>query len=138
MKRIFILISLVFAQTTFAQKMKLNFKNEDIAKLVERYSQSSGQKFILDASVRGSVSIFNPTEVTHEEAFNQISTALALNGFGISQQGDTMVIQPARNVQRSLVQVSSELPTLKPERMALGPLTYNSVLPNKSLKSIEI
>lgn len=99
------------------QKLKMYFVNEDIVKLIEIYSKASGDKFILDPSVRGKVTILNQQEVSLEEAYNQLSTTLALNGYAIVKEGDTKVVMTARNAQRSLTEVGSELPPLKPERM---------------------
>jgi general secretion pathway protein D len=98
-------------------KMKMYFNNEEIIKIIEKYSKASGQKFVVDPGVRGRVSIFNQDEVTVEEAFNQLSSALAINGFAISKQGDTMVVKSGRNIQRDLIEVSTQQPSLKPERM---------------------
>jgi general secretion pathway protein D len=110
-----ILLSVPVVQA--AGKIKMNFTNEELIKIVQMYSKESGQKFIVDPSVRGKVSIFQQEPVTVEEAFNQLSSALAVNGFAISKQGDTMVIKSARNIQRDMIEVSSERPGIKPERM---------------------
>jgi type II secretory pathway component GspD/PulD (secretin) len=98
-------------------KIRMNFRNQEIINLIETYAKQSGQKFVIDATVRGKVSIFIQEPVSVEEAFNQLSIALALNGYAISTQGDTMVVQSARNVQRNLIEVSTERPIPKPERM---------------------
>ena len=99
------------------EKMKMYFKNEELIQIIELYAKASKQKFVVDANVRGRVSIFLPEAVTLTDAFNQLSSALAVNGLAISRQGDTMVIQSARNIQRNYIEVSSEVPALKPERM---------------------
>lgn len=110
-----------------AENIKMYFNNEEITKIVEIYSKASGQKFVLDPGVRGKVSIFIQEPITIEEAFNQLSSALALNGFGISKQGDTMVIKSARNIQRDLMEVSTEVPALKPERMYTWIYTFKNI-----------
>lgn len=113
------LLMIIFsvASANAENKIKMNFTNEELPKMIEFYSKASGQKFVLDPAVRGKASIIVQEPVTIEEAFNHLSTALALNGFAISKQGDTMVIMSARNIQRSLVEVSTTVPALKPERM---------------------
>lgn len=98
-------------------KIKMYYNNEELTKVIESYSKASGQKFVVDPSVRGKISIFLQEHVSIEEAFNQLSSALAVNGYAISKQGDTMVIKSARNIQRDLIEVSTERPSLKPERM---------------------
>lgn len=122
-------LALAFSiSTAFAQeKLKMYFNNEELTKIIEIYSKASGQKFILDPSVRGKVSIFNQEPVTQEEFFNQLSSALAINGYAISKQGDTMIIKSARNIQRDLIEVSKELPSLKPERMYTWIYTAKSI-----------
>lgn len=98
-------------------KLKMYYKNEELTKIIEAYSKASGQKFVLDPMVRGKVSIFMQQPVSIPEAFNHLSSALAINGYAISTQGDTMVIKTARNIQRDLIEVSTERPSLKPERL---------------------
>jgi type II secretory pathway component GspD/PulD (secretin) len=106
-----------FSLAQAADKIKMYYNNEEISKIIEMYSKASGQKFVVDAGVRGKISIFQQEPVTLEEGFNQLSSALALNGFAISKQGDTLIVMSARNIQRSLIEVSTERPSLKPERM---------------------
>lgn len=100
-----------------ADKMKMHFNNEDLIKVIESYSKASGQKFVIDPGVRGRITIFIQEPISLEESFNHLSSALAINGYAISKQGDTMIIKSARNIQRDLIEVSTERPSLKPERM---------------------
>ncbi len=97
--------------------LKYNFRNEDIVKLIEEYAKASGQKIIVDPQVRGKVTILNPEPITLDEAFNQLSTALMINGLAFSKQGDTFVVLQARSVQRNLIEVVTELPPIKPDKM---------------------
>jgi general secretion pathway protein D len=97
--------------------IKFNFENAEITSVLNTYSNASGQKFVIDPSVRGKISILSKKNVSLAEAFDLLSTALALNQFAISEQGDTMVVMSTRNIQRSLVPVLRELPPLKPERI---------------------
>lgn len=116
------LVTLILAVFTISisqaeDKIKMYFNNEELTKIIEFYSKFSGQKFVVDATVRGKISIFLQEPVSVEEAFNHLSSALALNGYAISKQGDTMVIAAARNIQRDLIEVSTERPGLKPQRL---------------------
>ena len=127
----FVIATLILASSgAFAATdgtMKLNVKNDELLNVIETYSKASGQKFVIDPAVRGKISILNQQPITLPEAFNQLSSALAINGFAISTQGDTMIIKSARNIQRDLVEVSTELPALKPERMATWIITLKHV-----------
>jgi general secretion pathway protein D len=113
----FLVSGLSLSLANAAEKIKMNFQNEDLVKVIQLYSKEARQKFIVDPSVRGKISIFQPEAVTVEEAFNQLSSALAVHSFAISKQGDTMLVKPSRNIQRDLIEVSPERPSLKPERM---------------------
>lgn len=127
----FVIASLILASSyAFAASeptLKLYVKNDEILNVIETYSKASGQKFVIDPGVRGKISILNQAPVTVPEAFNQLSSALAINGFAISKQGDTMIIKSARNIQRDLVEVSTELPALKPERMATWIISFKNL-----------
>lgn len=117
--KLLVLIFTVFAMN-LAQaedKVKMYYNNEELTKVIEFYSKASGQKLVVDPSVRGKISIYLQEPISVEEAFNQLSSALALNGYAISKQGDTMVVTSARNIQRDLIEVSTERPSLKPERI---------------------
>lgn len=105
------------ASISSSTKLNMTFMNEDLLKIIETYSKASGQKFIVDPGVRGKITIMLPEPVTLDEAFNQLSSALAINGFSISKQGDTMIVKSARNIQRDFIEVSTEVPSMKPERM---------------------
>lgn len=114
-----LLIGLIVSNMAFSaeKKMKMNFTNEDITKIISAYSKASDQSFIIDPSVRGPISILNADSVEMPEAFNQLSTALAVSGFAISKQDSMFVVRPARSVQRDLIEVTGDVPALKPERM---------------------
>lgn len=102
---------------TSEKTITYNFKDADIVKLIEDYSRASGQKIIVDPQVRGKATIFNATPITLDEAFNQLSTAMMINGLAFSKQGDTLVALQARSVQRNQIEVVTELPPLRPDKM---------------------
>ncbi|HWU44992.1 MAG TPA: secretin N-terminal domain-containing protein [Bdellovibrio sp.] len=121
MKQGLLIIALIFQvlAARAADTISFSFQNEDLPKIIEAYSKAAGQKFVIDPGVRGKATILLPAKVTVEEAFNQLSSALAVNGYAISKQGDTMVVMSARNIQRSQLEVTTEPPALKPERMVV-------------------
>lgn len=112
--------------------LPFNFVNEELGKIIETYSKASGAKFIIDPGVRGKASILNSQPVSLDEAYGDLSAALALNGFAISKRDNTLVIMSARNAQRSLVDVVTEVPALRPERM----VTWIVTLKNTSADNI--
>lgn len=111
---------LVFTTTAvYAAKndIRFNYKDTPIVEVIEDYSKLSGQKFIIDPQVKGQITIINPERISVEDAFHQLSMALAANGLAISKQGNTMLVSQARMIQRNLIEVTTELPNLKPEKM---------------------
>lgn len=114
-----VLAGLMMVSAAFAadKTIDFNYKDAELAKVITDYAKASGQKFIIDPMVRGKITIVSPGPMSISEAFNQLSSALAVNGIAISKQGDTMIIGQARNIQRNLIEVSQEVPALKPERM---------------------
>jgi len=113
-----LILGLVSASAFAARnKMSFAYKDTDIIKVIEDYSQASGQKFVVGQDVKGKVTVFNPDSISLEEAFNQLSMVLATNRLAISKQGDVMMINESRSIQRNLIDVTTELPPLKPEKM---------------------
>lgn len=122
-----ILCVLFFTSAHAAEKFKFSFTNDDLSKMIEVYSKRTGQKFVIDPAVRGKATILLPDAVTAEEAFDQLSSALALNGFAITKRDDTMIVKTARNIQRDMMDTYTDtVPPLKPERM----VTYTVTLQN--------
>jgi general secretion pathway protein D len=118
MKALLIVAVFVATGNLYAQdKIKFNFNNEDITKVIDVYAKSAGQKIILDSTVRGRITILNPADISADEAFNQLSEALAVNGFAVIKNGDVYTVKNARSAQRDNVQVSTEIPAPKPQRM---------------------
>jgi general secretion pathway protein D len=119
MKLPIILLSfLSFQLFAEANTINFNFQNADITSVIKEYAKMSGQKFIVDANATGKITIINRDPISVEEAFNQLSNALAVDDLAISKRGDLMVITHARAVERDLIDVSTELPPLTPTKLA--------------------
>jgi general secretion pathway protein D len=83
--------------------VQFQFKNADVIDVLQAYMKATGQKFVIDPSIHGKITILNPRPVKTEEAFNLLSSSLATNQIAISEQGDTMVVASARNLQHGFV-----------------------------------
>lgn len=118
-----ILASLIVVMASPAFALKFSFNGEEITKIIDVYSKATNQRFVIDPGVRGKGTVTAADDVTNEEAFNLLSSMLALNGYAISKQGDTWVVLNARNIQRGLIEVVNTLPALKPERMVTYAIT---------------
>jgi general secretion pathway protein D len=106
--------------------------------VLKEYSKWTGQKFVVDPAVKAKVTILSPQPVARDEAFNLLSSAMASNGFAISKQGDTMYVSSARNIQRNLLEVTTELPSLKPERMVTWVINLKYVKADEVNKQLRI
>lgn len=102
-------------EKTFA----FNFRDAPLTKVVEYYSNQTGQKFVIDSSLTATVkvTIVQSKRVAPAEAFNLLSASLALSGVAISNRDGTYVLASARSMERSYIPVVSELPPLQPERL---------------------
>lgn len=119
-------------------KIKMYFNNEELSKVIEIYSKASGQKFVLDPGVRGKISIFNQEPVELTEAFNQLSLALATNGFAISKQADVMVVKSARSIQRELIDVTTEVPSVTPQRMVAWVVKLKNISVEDVMREVRV
>lgn len=136
-----LLISLICIQALSVwadEKINFNYKDAELTKIIEDYSKANGANFIVDSTVRGRVTILNPEAVSQECAYNDLSTALAVNGFAIVHQKDANVVRNARSVQRDLIEVSSEVPTIDPVRMYTWVYTPHYVAAMDVMKDIRI
>ena len=128
MKMLTIAITLfAFNWASAQEKMKFNFINEELTKIIDIYSKATNTKMVIDPTVRGNITIMNPSEITTEEALNQLSEAVAINGFSMNKREDYYVIRNARSAQRDALEISTSLPSLKPQRMATWIVTLKNV-----------
>lgn len=119
MKKKLLIFVLFFLNIASAEeKLKFEFKNEEINTILEFYSKATGQKFVIDSTVRGKITLLNKSTLSAEESFDQISEALALNGYAIIKKDDVMTVKNARSAQHDSIETSSQLPKTKPQRMA--------------------
>jgi type II secretory pathway component GspD/PulD (secretin) len=98
-------------------KIPFHFDNVEILAMIAAYAKASGKKFIVDPGVRGKVSVFLPSDVSLDEAYNILMESLSINGFTIIEEGDTNIVKSARNAQRDGIPTLTKLPPVKPNRM---------------------
>jgi len=138
--RYFIAILSVFSTLALAEAntISFNFQDADLTSVIKEYAKMSGQKFIIDPNANGKITIINRDPISVEDAFNQMSSALAVNGLAISKQGDEMVIMQARAAQRNLIDVSSELPPMNPTKMATWIINLKYVSANEINRELRL
>lgn len=143
MKR-FLLIATLFTAgfITSAQAeektIDFNYKEAEIAKVLKDYAQASGQRFIVDPTVKGKITIINPSRIPLTEAFNQLSTALATNGIGYTFNDGIYSLKQARSIQRDAIPVVTEVPPMRPERMVTWIISLKHISADEVNKQLRI
>jgi general secretion pathway protein D len=79
----------------------LNFNEVDISTMVKFISDLTGKNFVLDDRVKGKVSIFSPSKLSVEEAYNVFTSVLELKGFTVVPSGKVLKVIPSASVKQS-------------------------------------
>ncbi len=79
----------------------LNFNEVDISTMVKFISDLTGKNFILDDRVKGKISVYSPSKLSIEEAYNVFTSVLELKGFTVVQSGKVAKIVPSSAAKQS-------------------------------------
>jgi general secretion pathway protein D len=79
----------------------LNFNEVDISTMVKFISDLTGKNFILDERVKGKISVYSPSKLSIEEAYNVFTSVLELKGFTVVQSGRVGKIVPSSSARQS-------------------------------------
>jgi len=85
---------LMMPRPGYAKGIVLNFSDVDISTMVKFVSDLTGRNFIMDDRVKGKISIFSPSKLSVDEAFNVFTSVLELKGFTVVQAGRVYKIVP--------------------------------------------
>ncbi len=77
-----------------ADSVMLNFVNADIDAVVRAIGQYTNRTFVIDPRVKGTLSLVTERPVTKQQAYEQLLSALRLQGFTIVQTGNVMRVVP--------------------------------------------
>lgn len=86
----------------------LNFTDVDIATMVKFISDLTGKNFVMDERVKGKISVFSPSKLSNEEAFNVFTSVLELKGFTLIQSGKAYKIVPTASARQSGTKLYSD------------------------------
>ncbi|NJB68757.1 general secretion pathway protein D [Desulfobaculum xiamenense] len=79
----------------------MDFQDTDIQLLIKFISQLTGTNFIVDRRVKGKVTVYSPSRISTDEAYEVFKSVLEVHGFTIVPQGAVTKIVPmvaARNM----------------------------------------
>ena len=136
---LFLIVAMMGAKAIAgSNSIDLNCEMCDVLKVLKDYSKARGQKITIDPSARGKVTLLNPSPVSLDEAFDQISRALALNRLSIIDDENGLVVLPTRAAQRSNIPVFKEQPPVKPERMVTWVVTLKHISADDLMRSVRM
>ncbi len=69
--------------------------------MVKFISDLTGKNFVLDDRVKGKISIFSPTKLSIDEAYNVFTSVLELKGFTVVPSGKVLKVIPAASAKQS-------------------------------------
>jgi general secretion pathway protein D len=81
-------------QSAANETVMLNFVNADIDAVVRAIGQFTNRTFVVDPRVKGTLSLVTERPVSREQAYEQLLTALRLQGFTIVQTGNVARVLP--------------------------------------------
>jgi len=98
-----LLIGALFTSPALAagRGVVLNFNDVDISTMVKFISDLTGRNFVLDDRVKGKISVFSPSKLSNEEAYNVFVSVLELKGFTVVQSGKVGKIIPSSSAKQS-------------------------------------
>ena len=82
------------AKPSSGETVMLNFVNADIDAVVRAIGQFTNRTFVVDPRVKGTLTLATERPVTREQAYEQLLTALRLQGFTIVQTGNVARVLP--------------------------------------------
>jgi len=91
-----------------AKGVVLNFSDVDISTMVKFISDLTGKNFVLDDRVKGKISVYSPSKLTPDEAFNLFTSVLELKGFTLIKVGKIYKIIPTAAAKQSGMKVLTD------------------------------
>ena len=107
----------------------IDFDNVDIRLFIKYISELTGKNFIIDKTVKGTVSIISPTRISEDEAYRVFESVLSVNGFTTIQAGTMVKIMPTVRARTENIDTLHHGKTSDPEDRIvtqLIPLTHTT------------
>jgi general secretion pathway protein D len=90
-----------------SHRITMNFDDADLRDVIKFISDLTGKNFIVDDKVKGKVTIFSPTPITVEEAYQVFLSVLEMKGFTVVESGKITKIVPSKDARYR------DIPTIK-------------------------
>ncbi|MDG5466894.1 type II secretion system secretin GspD [Deltaproteobacteria bacterium IMCC39524] len=82
-------------------QVTLDFKEVELADLIQTISELTGENFLYDETVKGKVTIVSPESMTLDEAYMLFHTVLNVKGYTVVPSGEVNKIVPLKNAKES-------------------------------------
>jgi len=89
-----------------SEAVGINLDNADIKKYIKYISELTGKKFIVDAQVKGTVTIYMPKKMSVAEAYNVFNSVLITNGYTTVDLGSVTKIIPTEKAKTEKLAVA--------------------------------
>jgi len=86
--------------------ISINFDNAPILEVIDVMSRVTGENFIIDPSVKGTVTVIAPKRVRKENVFDVFMSILEMNVFSVVRIGDVCKVVPSRTATQKNVPVA--------------------------------
>lgn len=111
--------------------VSINFDNADLREVITTISRITGENFLIDPAVKGTVTIVAPQKVPEDQVFAVFQSILELNGYALVESDNVYKVVPTRTaVQKNIpVRIGREPGTqFEPDQLVtqLIPLRYSN------------
>ena len=93
----------------------MNFKDVDLQVFIKFISELTGKNFLIDPSVKGTVTIVSPQKVTVDEVYKVFLSVLEVNGFTVIEAGQVSKIVPTAAAKTKATETFLEKKLRTPE-----------------------
>ena len=90
----FCLIWSLLTESFAAETVQINFRDADIRSVIESVAEITGKSFVLDARVKGKVTIISPGPIDSALLYKAIISAIQVNGYQAIEDGAVTRILP--------------------------------------------
>lgn len=95
------------AQDPSTNQATLNFVGADIESVVRAIGHYTGNTFIIDPRVKGTINLVSEKPVTKKQAFDMLSSVLRLQGYAVVRTPDYVKVLPEADAKLQAVPVQT-------------------------------
>ena len=86
-------------------EISINFDNAPVIEVIDVMSRVTRKNFVIDPTVKGSVTVIAPTRIPKSEAYSVFESILEMNGFSLVPLGSIIKVVPSRSAAQKSIPV---------------------------------